>query len=251
MFIDNVDLERFPTSESAKEMLSYVTKGWYDKSYVGKWIYQVLGAEMDLVRGYVEGLKNQAFPEICSWGMYLHELMYGIPVDSTKDIDERRKAVLYRKDRSHRMSVTPYRIESLIQQAFGLTASVTEQTDKYTFTLDILVDADFVIGATDEIIAYVRKIKPSHLSFTTGYVIEAAVGIEQERFILPDIEIDMSAKWSDKSELPLVDIKLEVQESTGVWEGNVMLYQNLVQWNGEYAWDGTVRFNTEVTQEDL
>ena len=28
----NVDLEKFPSSEAAKRMLSYVTKGWYDKS---------------------------------------------------------------------------------------------------------------------------------------------------------------------------------------------------------------------------
>ena len=34
MYLDNVDLEHFPISESAKKMLSYVTKGWYDDSYV-------------------------------------------------------------------------------------------------------------------------------------------------------------------------------------------------------------------------
>ena len=84
----------------------------------GKWIFQVIGAEMDIARGYVEGLKNQAFPEICSWGMYFHEIMYGLPVDRSKDIDERRKAVLNRKDRTHRTSVTPYRIEDLIFSGF-------------------------------------------------------------------------------------------------------------------------------------
>lgn len=32
------DLENFPTSESAKRQLSYVTEGFYEKSYVGKWL---------------------------------------------------------------------------------------------------------------------------------------------------------------------------------------------------------------------
>ena len=41
------DIEHFPTSESAKRMLSFVTKGFYDKSYVGKWLYQVMGLELD------------------------------------------------------------------------------------------------------------------------------------------------------------------------------------------------------------
>lgn len=37
-----IDLENFPTSETAKEMMGSVTKGWYDKAYVGKWLYQVM-----------------------------------------------------------------------------------------------------------------------------------------------------------------------------------------------------------------
>ena len=44
----SIDLERFPWSDSANRMLTYVTKDWYDKSYVGKWIYEVMGRELDL-----------------------------------------------------------------------------------------------------------------------------------------------------------------------------------------------------------
>ena len=42
MHIDNIDLEHFPTNEVAQRLLTYVTRGWYDKSYVGKWIYEVI-----------------------------------------------------------------------------------------------------------------------------------------------------------------------------------------------------------------
>ena len=42
-----MDLDNFPKSESAKRMLSYVTKGWYDRSYIGKWLYEVVGKELD------------------------------------------------------------------------------------------------------------------------------------------------------------------------------------------------------------
>ena len=47
---EKFDLEQFPTSESAKRMLSYVTPGFYDNSYVGKWLYQVMGLEYDDAR---------------------------------------------------------------------------------------------------------------------------------------------------------------------------------------------------------
>ena len=52
----SIDLERFPWSDSANRMLTYVTKGWYDKSYVGKWIYEVMGRELDLATIHIEEL---------------------------------------------------------------------------------------------------------------------------------------------------------------------------------------------------
>ena len=42
-----IDLENFPTSQSAQNMLATVTPGFYDQSYVGKWLYQVMGLEFD------------------------------------------------------------------------------------------------------------------------------------------------------------------------------------------------------------
>ena len=44
-----MDLENFPTSESARRMMDRITKGFYEKSYVGKWIFQVMGMEWDEV----------------------------------------------------------------------------------------------------------------------------------------------------------------------------------------------------------
>lgn len=79
-----------------------------------------------------------------AWGMYFHELMYGIPIDRTKDIDDRRKAVVNRRDRTSRSSITPYRLENIIQTVFGLSASVSEQVEKYIFNVDLLIGADHI-----------------------------------------------------------------------------------------------------------
>lgn len=55
-----MDLENFPTRESAKDMLSMVSP-IYDRSYVGKWIFQVMAAPMELARETVEDIKNRRF----------------------------------------------------------------------------------------------------------------------------------------------------------------------------------------------
>ena len=70
------DLEEFPTSESAKRQLSYVTKGFYDTSYIGKWIYQVMGLEYDEAKRIVEELPLQFFPETATWGLKYHEISF-------------------------------------------------------------------------------------------------------------------------------------------------------------------------------
>lgn len=50
-----MNIENFPTSEAAKRMMGYITgNGFYDRSYVGKWIFQVMGIEMDEARRIIE-----------------------------------------------------------------------------------------------------------------------------------------------------------------------------------------------------
>ena len=98
--MDYIDLESFPTNEVARRLLTYVTRGWYDKSYVGKWIFEVIGLELDSAIKRVEELQNQAFLEKADWGLYFHELMYGIPMNAADDIEERRRTILKYRDRT-------------------------------------------------------------------------------------------------------------------------------------------------------
>lgn len=55
-----MDLENFPTRETAKDMLSMISP-IYDRSYVGKWIFHVMAAPMELARETVEDMKNRHF----------------------------------------------------------------------------------------------------------------------------------------------------------------------------------------------
>ena len=52
--MERFDLENFPISESAKNMIASVSDGFYDNSYVGKWLYEVMGQEYDTAREIAE-----------------------------------------------------------------------------------------------------------------------------------------------------------------------------------------------------
>ena len=94
-----IDLENFPTSESAQRMLASVTPGFYDKSYVGKWLYQVMGLEFDEAEKLIaEELPLQFFPETATWGLMYHEIKWGLPVRDYLSYEERRKLIYEKRD---------------------------------------------------------------------------------------------------------------------------------------------------------
>lgn len=164
--MDNIDLESFPTNEVARRLLTYVTRGWYDKSYVGKWIFEVIGQELDMAIKRVEELQNQAFLEKADWGLYFHELMYGIPMN-IDDIEERRRTILKYRDKSIKSPMNPYRLENVILSTFGLASSAIEQPEQYKFLLKIdwgkvPADLEFIY----ELLKLVDSIKPSHIGYT-------------------------------------------------------------------------------------
>lgn len=120
-----MNLEQFPTSETAKKMLGYITgNGFYDNSYVGKWIFQVMGEEMGDARAIIDELPLQAFVETATWGLRYHEEKYGLPIRENLSPDERRKIILEKRDLKAPMS--PWRMEKIISGILGCTVDVVD-----------------------------------------------------------------------------------------------------------------------------
>ena len=86
--MEKFDLENFPVSESAKNMIASVSDGFYDNSYVGKWLFEVMGQEYDAAREIAEDILNQLFPETATWGLMYHEIKWGLPVRSEEHTSE-------------------------------------------------------------------------------------------------------------------------------------------------------------------
>ena len=122
-----IDLEQFPTSETAKEMLENVTKGWYERAYVGKWMYQVMGMSIDQVKRLYNELPEQFFVETATWGLAYHEQKYGLPVKENVDVEDRRRAILQRM--RSRVPMTPYYMEQLLKRQLGIEAEVSDIHD--------------------------------------------------------------------------------------------------------------------------
>ena len=125
--MEKFDLENFPTSESAKKMLSYVSDGFYDESYVGKWIFQVMGIEYDKALEKVMELPDQFFPETATWGLMYHEIKWGLPVRSNLSYEERRRLIYQKRD--YRAPMTPYRMEKYLEDATGFEVHIADASD--------------------------------------------------------------------------------------------------------------------------
>lgn len=125
--MERFDLENFPISESAKNMIASVSDGFYDNSYVGKWLYEVMGQEYDTAREIAEDLINQLFPETATWGLMYHEIKWGLPVRENLSYEERRQ-IIYRK-RDYRAPMTPYRMEGYLETATGFDVRIADIND--------------------------------------------------------------------------------------------------------------------------
>ncbi len=168
-----IDLEKFPTSPAAQRMMKTVSPV-YDKSYVGKWIFQVMGMEVDEAWAFFEELRLQAFPETATWGIVYWEQRYHIPPDDSLTTEERRQRVIVK--RGKRSPMNPTRIEQFIRDVTGRQSEITERNEEYAFSVSILPGESEV--DYHELIRTIRSVKPSHLSFTVLFQTDINISVQ-------------------------------------------------------------------------
>lgn len=164
------DLENFPTSVSANKMLGYVSGGFYDRSYIGKWLYQVMGLEYDKALKIAEELPYQMFPETATWGLMYHEMKWGLPIREHITYEERRKLIYQKRD--IKAPMTPYRIEEYLKNVTDFEVHVADVHDSgvynykashpNTFKVTFLGQGTLDAGMVRETL---NRIKQSHTDF--------------------------------------------------------------------------------------
>ena len=126
--MEEFDIEKFPTSGAAKRMLGYVSEEFYEKSYVGKWLYQIMGLEWDDAgRILKEELPKQFFPETATWGLMFHEIKWGLPVRQNLSYEERRNLVFQKMN--YRMPMNPYQMEQYVKGVTGADVCIADVND--------------------------------------------------------------------------------------------------------------------------
>ncbi len=173
-----IDLENFPTSQSAQNMLATVTSGFYDQSYVGKWLYQVMGLEIDEAERLIaEELPLQFFPETATWGLMYHEVKWGLPVLDYLSYDERRKLIYEKRDQ--RAPMTPYRIEALIKNTTGFDLRIGDIHDALPeYVIDHPNKFVAVISGVGNVsvntaMKLIGQVKQSHTTFQFVQVVDS------------------------------------------------------------------------------
>lgn len=176
-----IDLDDFPKSAAAKEMLSYVTHGWYDRSYVGKWLYEIMGMELDAAAGYIEMLPEQLFPETATWGIAYHEMKYGLPVRNDLPLEERRRLICEKRDT--RAPMTPWKMERYLKSITGYDVKVEDINEpgskiKHPNVFEVSLQGSGEIDLAAAL-KKLRSVKQSHTSFVLKVV--SIVHIELNR----------------------------------------------------------------------
>lgn len=150
------------TSKCADRMLRRVSP-IYDNSYVGLWMFEAIGREYDKLWEIVESLDNQMFPETATWAIQLWERRYGIPINTTKTIEERRRALL--AARGIPRAFTPYSLENLISGLTSAKVICEDYISPYTFGICIESTDSQICVDYDSVKSTVNRHKPSHLSY--------------------------------------------------------------------------------------
>ena len=210
-----MNIENFPTSEAAKRMMGYITgNGFYDRSYVGKWIFQVMGIEMDEARRIIEDeLPYQAFPETATWGLRYHEEKFGLPIRENLSPEERRKLILDRRDT--KAPITPWRLEKMVNSVLGCDVKVVDIhepdnkiTHPNTFVVYLEGEGEFSLQKG---IDKINDAKQSHTSYELH--VRLAVFVLVEDILLNRMTVRLPITW---------------------WGAT---------WDGEYPFDGSIYFN--------
>lgn len=249
------DIEKFPTSESALRMLERVTKGFYDNSYVGKWMFQVMGMEYDSARELIEDLPNQFFPETATWGLMYHEIKWGLPVHQNLSYEERRKLIYQKRD--FKAPMTPYFMENYLSSVTGFKVHVADIYDsgeydfkpshpnvfKVTFIGDGRLDVKAALNM-------VKKIRQSHTTFSINEVVPVCFKSgDIEEFYLEQIKTGIFMNTFNTFSQSM-NLKCSVEERN-VIETTVTTRRNLWHLDGKVKLDGSRKLNAMEKEEEL
>lgn len=154
-----MNLDELPTREVAKDMMTMISH-IYDKSYIAKWLFEVMGVPLGLAKDTALSLREQAFPETATWSIAYWEESYGIHPNESMSLEERRKQVIQK--RNFRKPMNPARIEMLVENLCGRKTELVENVAPHTFEIKIAPgDTNANLGKIIDLLNEVKQVQKS------------------------------------------------------------------------------------------
>ena len=163
-------------SPEAANMLSMVTKGFYDRSRLALWMFEAIGREYDEMAAWARSLKCEAFPQTCTWSVDMWERSFGIEPDGALPLAQRRQRLMAHKLK--RPPLNPARVEAALSAITGFPVHITEHAAPYKFYVEVFADAGQAYDHR-RALKELRKLKQSHMAFefVNRAVVECALYI--------------------------------------------------------------------------
>ena len=195
------DIEKFPVSPAAKTMMSYIPANFYYRSYVGKWMFEAMGQQMDISSDTIKNLADQFFVDTATWGLIWHEEMFGLPMRPwDTDYEARRRRI--RAKRDEKIPMSPWHMEEIIKDITGYDAHVyeinEENEDGFVPThpnrFRVMIEGEELLNLST-VIKKIRRVKQSHTRFELAVSLMKIVNEEDITF--PRVRFLFSTQWWD------------------------------------------------------
>ena len=172
-------------------------------------ILEALEKQSSISAAQIDHLLKQFFVETATWSLYLWERKYGIAVDESKPLADRRAAV---RDKMTAAGNPPAEmVRQLAMALTGYEARVVVHSADYAFSLEFLGKGNTLADIdVSQVRKMVEQIKPAHLQFIisglTWNDIES-VGLTWQWFD------DTPASWAEFESKFCVHKKAQVEKS--------------------------------------
>ena len=169
------DMDTIIKSPEAKMFLRMVTKDFYNNSYLGLWMYEVIGREWDEMREWAEELKAEIYPQTCTWSIDIWEWIYGIESNESLPLEYRRQKVLTKITGARPVNPETIRRGVAALAGMGIKVEVNGFAGPYQF--DVVIHPEDTPLPYQQILRYINDVKPAHVRAICRAIIDS-LGIE-------------------------------------------------------------------------
>lgn len=153
-------------SQEAQMFLRSVTEGFYNRSCLALWMFEVIGREWDEMAAWSNDLKQEIYVQTCTWSIAIWEWVYGFEPDESMTLEERRQRILS-KVRGVR-PINPEVMRRGIAAVSGADAGLKDFSNPFSFSVTMSVTNKPI--PIERVLRFIYETKPAHLAVSVEVI---------------------------------------------------------------------------------